>query len=77
MENYKNNTVTAKFKKKFWNSENNEVDGPYTPNNKFFDSGAPNWVQTQILNYYQARSTATIVCPLWHSWTLNYGYVVN
>eukprot|EP01084_Bolivina_argentea_P015131 28298_1 len=63
------NTMINKYGKKFWNSENNMLDGPYPKWNNY----AIPWVRTQIANYINSNGTATILCPFSHSWTLNYG----
>ena len=50
--------------KVFWNSENNDIDGPVWPDNKH--STALKWLSNVLTNYATYNMTATIICPLFH-----------
>eukprot|EP01084_Bolivina_argentea_P015132 28299_1 len=63
------NIMINKHNKKLWNSENNMLDGAYPK----WDAYAIPWVRSQIHNYIFENSTATILCPIAHSWSMNYG----
>ena len=59
-----------------WNSEQNLVDGPLpqwdpTEQNKY--GAGLGWPRIFITNYIRAGATATILCPITHSFTWNYG----
>lgn len=62
--------------KKYWNSENNDLDGPmpqWDPvSGNIYGSGL-SWPRVVIVNYLRARATATVLCPATHSFTWNYG----
>ena len=59
-----------------WNSEQNLIDGPLpqwepTEQNKY--GAGLGWPRIFITNYIRAGATATILCPITHSFTWNYG----
>ncbi len=54
----------AKMGKTFWNSENNDIDGPVWPDSKH--STAIKWLSNVLTNYATYNMTATIICPLFH-----------
>jgi hypothetical protein len=70
--------------KEYIQSEANDVDGPLI---ETFDGSFPQWAgndgspqgpglewpQHFLLNYLDSRITGTIICPLSHAWTWNYG----
>lgn len=57
--------------KVFWNSENNDIDGPIWPDQKH--ATALKWLSQILDNYATCNMTATIICPLFHGWTMQYG----
>eukprot|EP01084_Bolivina_argentea_P175665 304162_1 len=62
------NILMNEYHKKYWHTESDALDGPYP---KW--QGAVEWVRRQIENYVLGNATATFLCPIAHSWTLNYG----
>ena len=59
----------AKMGKIFWNSENNDIDGPVWPDSKH--STALKWLSNVLTNYVASNMTATIICPLFHGCELS------
>lgn len=61
---------------RFWNSENNVVDGPQPQFDPIpgqpYGSGL-GWPRVMITNYVRGGATATILCPIMHSWSWNLG----
>jgi len=60
----------------FWDSEDNVVDGPqpqFEPvPGQPYGSGL-GWPRVALTNYVRGGATATILCPLMHSWSWNLG----
>lgn len=54
---------------RYWNSENNLIDGPMYNNGKF-ETGL-HWLESILGNIVTANATSTIECPLFHGWTQN------
>jgi hypothetical protein len=60
----------------YWQSESNVADGAmpqWEPNDGSAYGTGLAWVRVFLANYIRARATATILCPLAHSFTWNYG----
>ena len=70
-ENSKSAGKVAAMGKVFWNSENNDIDGPVWPDKKH--ATAIKWLANVLTNYASFNMTATIICPLFHGWTMQYG----
>ena len=60
----------------YWQSEANTLDGPmpqWDPNaGNPYGSGL-SWPRQFIASYIRGRGTATVLCPIAHSFTWNYG----
>ena len=59
-----------------WNSEQNLIDGPlpqWEPTEQNRYGSGLGWVRVFITNYVRRGATATILCPITHSFTWNYG----
>jgi hypothetical protein len=59
----------AALGKRYWQSENNLVDGPMFPDGKY--DTALSWVARILSNYVASNATSTIQCPLFHAWSQN------
>jgi hypothetical protein len=61
---------------RFWNSENNVVDGPqpqFQPVPEQPYGSGLGWPRVMLTNYVRGGATATILCPIMHSWSWNMG----
>jgi hypothetical protein len=59
-----------------WNSEQNLIDGPlpqWEPTEQDAYGSGLGWPRIFITNYIRTGATATILCPITHSFTWNYG----
>lgn len=60
--------VLARLNKTYWRSENNVCDTPFP---KWENAFA--WMVSILDNYVTGRATCTILCPILHSWSMNWG----
>ena len=60
--------LMTKLGKPYWRSENNVCDTAFPKWRNAFD-----WMVSILDNYVTGRATCTILCPIMHSWSMNWG----